>query len=109
MSASTTAVTSLSVYTTPAFWERLWRTSGIQFVGLFVVAWLIYGYQGRGRRAGSAGRYHVAGRFVGTGRRLLALRLAHPPPPVGRGREPRALDAKSCHACRMVTPTTPAR
>src|SRR5262245_13655904 len=45
MSASTTAVTSSSVYTTPAFWERLWRTSGIQFVGLFVVAWLIYGYQ----------------------------------------------------------------
>src|SRR5215467_1048240 len=45
MSASTSVVTSSSVYTTPAFWERLWRTSGLQFVGLFVVAWLIYGYQ----------------------------------------------------------------
>jgi hypothetical protein len=45
MSASTTAVTSSSLYTTPAFWERLWRTSGLQFVGLFVLAWFIYGYQ----------------------------------------------------------------
>ena len=30
-----------------AFWERLWRTSGIQFVGLFVVASVIYGSQPR--------------------------------------------------------------
>jgi hypothetical protein len=36
---------STSVYTTPAFWERLWRSSGIQSVGLFVVAYVIYGYQ----------------------------------------------------------------
>jgi hypothetical protein len=35
MSTSTTAtVPSTSVYTTPAFWERLWRSSGIQSVGL---------------------------------------------------------------------------
>ena len=34
-----------SVYNAPAFWERLWRTSGLQFVLLFVVASLIYGYQ----------------------------------------------------------------
>jgi hypothetical protein len=39
MSAST------SVYTTPMFWERLWRTSGIQFVVLFIIAYVIYGYQ----------------------------------------------------------------
>src|ERR1700722_8548494 len=39
MSAST------SVYTSPAFWERLWRSSGIQSVGLFIIAYLIYGYQ----------------------------------------------------------------
>jgi hypothetical protein len=45
MSASTTAPISTSVYTTPAFWERLWRSSGIQSVGLFVVAYVIYGYQ----------------------------------------------------------------
>ena len=31
----------------PAFWERLWRSSGIQFVGLFIVASVIYGSQPR--------------------------------------------------------------
>jgi hypothetical protein len=46
MSASTTATSSsTSVYTTPAFWERLWRSSGIQSVGLFIIAYVIYGYQ----------------------------------------------------------------
>jgi hypothetical protein len=46
MSAPTTAtISSASVYTTPAFWERLWRSSGIQSVGLFVIAYFIYGYQ----------------------------------------------------------------
>jgi hypothetical protein len=46
MSASTTAkVSSTSVYTTPVFWERLWRSSGIQSVGLFIIAYVIYGYQ----------------------------------------------------------------
>jgi hypothetical protein len=36
---------STSVYNAPAFWERLWRTSGIQFVGLFIIASVIYGSQ----------------------------------------------------------------
>jgi hypothetical protein len=46
MTASTTAMApSTSVYNTPAFWERLWRTSGIQFVGLFIIASVIYGSQ----------------------------------------------------------------
>jgi hypothetical protein len=46
MSASTTAVSSsTSVYTTSAFWERLWRSSGIQSVGLFIIAYVIYGSQ----------------------------------------------------------------
>jgi len=46
MSTSTTRGTSsTSVYATPAFWERLWRTGGIQFVVLFIIAYLIYGYQ----------------------------------------------------------------
>jgi hypothetical protein len=46
MSASTTATTSsTSVYTTSAFWERLWCTSGIQFVVFFIIAYVIYGYQ----------------------------------------------------------------
>jgi len=35
---------SASVYTTSAFWERLWRTSGLQFVGFFIITWVIYGY-----------------------------------------------------------------
>jgi hypothetical protein len=46
MSAST-GTTSPSVYTTPAFWERLWRTAGIQSVGLFIIGYVIYGYQPR--------------------------------------------------------------
>jgi hypothetical protein len=46
MSASTTATSSsTSVYTTPAFWELLWRSSGIQAVGLFIIAYVIYGNQ----------------------------------------------------------------
>ena len=31
-------------YTTSAFWERLWRTAGIQFVGFCIIAYIIYGY-----------------------------------------------------------------
>jgi hypothetical protein len=46
MSASTTASTSsTSVYTTPVFWERLWRQSGINFVVFFIIAYVIYGAQ----------------------------------------------------------------
>jgi hypothetical protein len=36
---------STSVYNTREFWERLWRTSGLQFVGFFIITSLIYGYQ----------------------------------------------------------------
>jgi hypothetical protein len=36
---------STSVYTTRGFWERLWRTSGIQSVALFVIAYFVYAYQ----------------------------------------------------------------
>jgi hypothetical protein len=46
MNESTTAMTSsASVYTTRGFWERLWRTAGLQFVGFFVIAYLVYGNQ----------------------------------------------------------------
>jgi hypothetical protein len=45
MSASTGTSSSASVYTTPAFWERLWRTAGIQSVFCFVVAYIVYGHQ----------------------------------------------------------------
>ena len=46
MSASVTATTaSTSPYTTGAFWERLWRMSGINFVVFFIIAYVIYGSQ----------------------------------------------------------------
>jgi hypothetical protein len=32
-------------YATAGFWERLWRTAGIQFVVLFIIAYIIYGDQ----------------------------------------------------------------
>ncbi len=50
MSASTTAVSSSAgTYNAAAFWERLWRSSGLQFVGLFIVAAFIYGVCPRSR------------------------------------------------------------
>ena len=51
MSVSTTSVTSSagvkssSVYNTAAFWERLWRTAGIQSVFCFILAYIVYGHQ----------------------------------------------------------------
>ena len=53
MTVSTAAITSTTRamdtptgrYNTPVFWEHLWRTSGLQFVGLFIVTSVIYGYQ----------------------------------------------------------------
>ncbi len=35
----------MSAYTTPAFWERLWRTAGLQAVACFIVAYFLYAYQ----------------------------------------------------------------
>jgi hypothetical protein len=45
MSPSNAASSSTSTYTTPAFWERLWRTAGIQSAGCFILAYVIYGQQ----------------------------------------------------------------
>lgn len=46
MSTSATPITSsTSMYTTPAFWEGFWRSSGIQSIGLFLIAYVFYGYQ----------------------------------------------------------------
>jgi hypothetical protein len=45
MSASSTISPSTSVYITPAFWERLWRTAGIQSVFCFIIAYFVYGHQ----------------------------------------------------------------
>jgi hypothetical protein len=45
-STSTPAMnSSTSVYATGVFWERLWRSAGIQSIGLFIIAYVIYGYQ----------------------------------------------------------------
>ena len=38
---ATTMSSSTSKYSTRGFWERLWRTAGIQFVGLFIIAYVI--------------------------------------------------------------------
>ena len=45
MSASTGTTSSASFYTTPAFWERLWRAAGIQSVLCFIVAYIVYDHQ----------------------------------------------------------------
>ncbi|PBB96784.1 hypothetical protein [Mesorhizobium sp. WSM3862] len=46
MSTATAPITpSTSVYVTPAFWERLWRSSGIQSIGLFIIASVVCGFQ----------------------------------------------------------------
>src|SRR5467141_4218782 len=37
--------TSSAGVNTSAFWERLWRMSGINFVVFFIIAYVIYGYQ----------------------------------------------------------------
>ena len=42
---ATKAIPSSASVNTSAFWERLWRSSGIQFVGLFIVTCFIYGHQ----------------------------------------------------------------
>jgi hypothetical protein len=52
MSASTTVITSAKALDSSsdsgygaAFWEHMWRTSGLQFVGFFIITSVIYGYQ----------------------------------------------------------------
>jgi len=53
MTASTTVAStpalssSSSLFTTPKFWELLWRSAGIQSVVFFVIAYFIYGDQPR--------------------------------------------------------------
>jgi len=53
-SASAPMASSTSVYTTGAFWERLWRTAGVQFVGFFIITSIIYGYQPQAGASGDA-------------------------------------------------------
>jgi hypothetical protein len=45
MGDSTAVASSASVYTTSVFWERLWRSSGINFVVFFIVAYVMSRYR----------------------------------------------------------------
>jgi len=51
MNASSPATTnpattaSSSLFTTRAFWDGFWRTSGLQFLAILIVAYVVYGYQ----------------------------------------------------------------
>jgi hypothetical protein len=46
MNASNASIRpSTSTYTTPAFWERLWRAAGVQSAGLFIIGYVVYGNQ----------------------------------------------------------------
>src|SRR6202047_4829713 len=45
MSTTAGTTSSASVYTTPAFWERLWRTAGIQSFSCFIVAYIVHRHQ----------------------------------------------------------------
>jgi hypothetical protein len=61
------------VYTTSAYWERLWRTSGIQFALFFVITSVIYGYQ---PQVGASPEALVAFYFGGRTRILIAAALS---------------------------------
>jgi hypothetical protein len=45
INSTTKSMASSSSVNTPAFWERLWHTAGIQFAVLFVITCVIYGGQ----------------------------------------------------------------
>ena len=45
MSSPTRAIDSSASAYGSGFWERLWRSAGLQFAGLFIFAYAIYGYQ----------------------------------------------------------------
>jgi hypothetical protein len=45
ITSSATVRPAASLATIPQFWERLWRTAGLQSVILFVVAYFVYGDQ----------------------------------------------------------------
>jgi hypothetical protein len=68
MSASTRTMTSsASVYTAPAFWERLWRTAGIQAALCFIVGYIAYGNQPQVGASPDA----LAAFYGGSGTRIL--------------------------------------
>ena len=71
MSASTTTTLAPGRSVTPsstsastsAFWEHLWLTSGLQFVGFFIITAVIYGYQPQvGASADALGAFYNGNR-----------------------------------------------
>ena len=62
-----TSMSSATVFSTPAFWERFWRTSGIQFVVFFIIEYVIYGYQPQVGASADA----LAGFYNGNRTRIL--------------------------------------
>jgi len=72
VSASTTAMASnRGLYSGPAFWERLWRTSGILFVVFYIITALIYGHQPQVGASASA----LAAFYAGNRTRILIAAL----------------------------------
>jgi hypothetical protein len=67
MGASTVTASSANVYTTPAFWERLWRTAGIQSFFCFMVAYIVSGHQPKIGASPDA----LTAFYVGSGSRVL--------------------------------------
>jgi len=63
MSTSTGTTSSSNVYTTPAFWERLWRTAGIQSFLCFIVAYIVYGHQPQGASADALAAFYDGDRM----------------------------------------------
>ena len=64
MSTSTGTTSPASVFTTSAFWERLWRSAGIQSLGLFIIGYVIYGYQPHvGASANALAAFYVGDRM----------------------------------------------
>jgi hypothetical protein len=64
MSTSTSTTSSASAYTTSAFWERLWRTAGIQSALCFIVAYIVYGHQPQvGASADALAAFYDGGRM----------------------------------------------
>src|SRR5439155_860477 len=117
MPSSTKAMTSSnSGYNNPTFWEQLWRTSGLQFVGFFVITSLIYGYQPQvGASADALTAFYnddrtrilIAAAFSGLNILNLlwfaaALRTALAPSPVDCRREPGPLVANPRDSHRLV-------
>ena len=87
MGTSARATTPSAVYTTPAFWERFWRTGGIQSIACFILAYFIYGDQ---PRVGAAADAHsclpCAPNSAGARGRRASARLGRPADAVRSGR-----------------------